>query len=134
MDFVGLKDFVQDWDAMRAALGYDKVSLAVVSFTFPGLEYATHFPNRVDKFVLDTSIPHGMPYQGMVSFKVGTANRLVQHTDAFCLTDPTCPFHRLGNSSVVKMSIDRFDRPGKRFSHRASRCCLPLRTVAQAGL
>ncbi|KAJ7679887.1 alpha/beta-hydrolase [Mycena rosella] len=103
MNFVGSKDVVQDWDAMRAALGYEKISLAVVSYgTFPGLEYATRFPNRVDKFVLDASIPHGMPYQDMVSFQVGAANRLVQRADAFCLTDPTCPFHGQGNGSVVK--------------------------------
>ncbi|KAJ7350056.1 hypothetical protein DFH08DRAFT_807377 [Mycena albidolilacea] len=63
-----------------------------VGGTFPGLEYATRFPNRVDNFVLDASI----------TWHVGAANRLVQRADAFCLADPTCPFHGQGNGSVVK--------------------------------
>jgi hypothetical protein len=31
MEHVGTIDVIQDWDSVRAALGYDKVSLAAVS-------------------------------------------------------------------------------------------------------
>ncbi|KAJ7871043.1 hypothetical protein B0H13DRAFT_2350109 [Mycena leptocephala] len=103
MEHVGTIEVIQDWDSVRAALGYDKVSLAAVSYgTFVGLAYVGRFPERVDRFVLDAAIPHGMPFQDMVTDQAAAANRLLLRADAFCLTDPTCPFHGQGNGSVVK--------------------------------
>ncbi|KAJ7908981.1 hypothetical protein B0H13DRAFT_2494561 [Mycena leptocephala] len=72
------------------------------SGTFVGMAYAARYPHRVDRFVLDAVIPHGIPFQPMVTFQIAAANRLVQRADAFCLTDPTCPFYGQGNGSVVK--------------------------------
>ncbi|KAJ6628081.1 alpha/beta-hydrolase [Mycena sp. CBHHK59/15] len=103
MQHVGTIEVIQDWDSVRAALGYEKVSFAGVSYgTFVGMAYAAQFPQRVDRFVLDAAIPHGMPFQYMVTDQIAAANRLVLRADAFCLTDPTCPFHGQGNGSVVK--------------------------------
>ncbi|KAJ7924150.1 hypothetical protein B0H13DRAFT_1602008 [Mycena leptocephala] len=103
MEHLGAVELIQDWDSMRAALGYEKVSFGGVSYgTFVGMAYAARYPERVDRFVLDAAIPHGMPYKDMVTSQVAAANRLVQRSDAFCLTDPTCPFYGQGNGSVVK--------------------------------
>ncbi|KAJ7663268.1 hypothetical protein DFH06DRAFT_1042439 [Mycena polygramma] len=103
MEHVGTVEVIQDWDAVRAALGYEKVSFAGPSYgTFVSLSYATRYPDRVGQFVLDAAIPHGMPFQDMVTFQVGAADRLVQRADVFCLTDPACPFYGQGNGSVVK--------------------------------
>ncbi|KAJ7602925.1 hypothetical protein B0H17DRAFT_1222657 [Mycena rosella] len=106
MEHIGTVENIQDWDSVRAALGYEKVSFAGVSYgTFVGMAYAGRFPDRVDRFVLDATIPHGMPFQDMVTDQVAAANRLLLRADAFCLTDPTCPFHGQGNGSVVKVSF-----------------------------
>ncbi|KAJ7734092.1 hypothetical protein B0H16DRAFT_1467721 [Mycena metata] len=78
---IGTNEVIQDWDSLRAALGYEK---------------------RVERFVLDAVIPHGMPFQEMVTDRIAVANRLVLRADTFCLNDPTCPFHGQGNGSVVK--------------------------------
>ncbi|KAJ6471805.1 hypothetical protein C8R47DRAFT_987998, partial [Mycena vitilis] len=95
---------IQDWDTVRAALGYEKVRFAGVSSgTFVGLAYAVRYPHRVNQFVLDAAIPHGMPAQGVVTFQVAAANRLVQRADVFCLADPACPFYGKGKSSVVEV-------------------------------
>ncbi|KAJ7708636.1 hypothetical protein B0H16DRAFT_1703975 [Mycena metata] len=103
MKHVGTVELIQDWDSLRAALGYEKVSFAGVSYgTFAGMAYAARFPERVDRFVLDAAIPHGMPFQDMVTDQIAAANRLVLRADAFCLTDTKCPFHGQGNGSVVK--------------------------------
>ncbi|KAJ7721431.1 hypothetical protein DFH07DRAFT_907013 [Mycena maculata] len=103
MEHIGTIENIQDWDSVRAALGYDKVSLAAVSYgTFVGMEYAARFPERVENFVLDAAIPHGLPFQPMVTDQVAAINRLLLRADAFCLTDPTCPFYGQGNGSVVK--------------------------------
>ncbi|KAJ7263633.1 hypothetical protein B0H12DRAFT_1012205 [Mycena haematopus] len=106
MQHVGTTEVIQDWDSMRAALGYEKVSFAGVSYgTFVGMAYAARYPHRVNRFVIDAVIPHGMPLQDMVTFQVGAVNRLVQRADAFCHTDPTCPFYGQGNGSVVKAPL-----------------------------
>ncbi|KAJ7105903.1 alpha/beta-hydrolase [Mycena epipterygia] len=103
MQHLGTIELIQDWDSVRAALGYETVNFAGVSYgTFVGMAYAGRFPDRVDRFVLDAAIPHGMPFQDMITDQVAAANRLVLRADAFCLTDPTCPFHGQGNGSVVK--------------------------------
>ncbi|KAJ6594910.1 hypothetical protein B0H19DRAFT_1009913 [Mycena capillaripes] len=103
MEHVGTIEVIQDWDSVRAALGYEKVSFAGVSYgTFVGMAYAARYPERVNQFVMDAAIPHGMPDQDMVTAQVAAANRLVQRADAFCLNDPTCPFRGQGNGSVVK--------------------------------
>ncbi|KAF8212623.1 hypothetical protein K438DRAFT_1434799, partial [Mycena galopus ATCC 62051] len=103
MQHVGTTEVIQDWDTMRAALGYETVSFAGVSYgTFVGMAYAAKYPHRVDQFVIDAVIPHGMPLQDMVTFQVAAVNRLVQRADAFCHTDPTCPFYGQGNGSVVQ--------------------------------
>ncbi|KAJ6455910.1 hypothetical protein C8R47DRAFT_996593 [Mycena vitilis] len=103
MQHVGTIEVIQDWDTVRAALGYEKVSFAGVSYgTFVGLAYAARYPHRVNQFVLDAAIPHGMPAQDMVTFQVAAANRLVQRADAFCLADPACPFYGKGKGSVVE--------------------------------
>ncbi|KAJ7513156.1 Alpha/Beta hydrolase protein [Mycena galericulata] len=103
MQHIGTVEVIQDWDSVRAALGYEKINFAGVSYgTFVSMEYASRFPERVDRFVLDAAIPHGMPFQNMVTDQVAAINRLLLRADAFCLTDPTCPFHGQGNGSVVK--------------------------------
>ncbi|KAJ7631580.1 hypothetical protein DFH06DRAFT_1479849 [Mycena polygramma] len=103
MEHLGTVEVIQDWDTVRAALGYEKVSFAGVSYgTYVGLAYAARYPERVNQFVLDAAIPHGMPLQDMVTFQVAAADRLVLRADAFCLTDPTCPFHGKGKGSVVE--------------------------------
>ncbi|KAJ6473302.1 Alpha/Beta hydrolase protein [Mycena vulgaris] len=103
MEHIGTIEVIQDWDSVRAALGYEKVSFVGVSYgTFVGMAYADRYPERVDRFVLDGAIPHGMPWLDMVADQVLAANRLLLRADAFCLTDPSCPFYGQGNGSVVK--------------------------------
>ncbi|KAJ7878565.1 Alpha/Beta hydrolase protein [Mycena olivaceomarginata] len=83
---VGTAEVIQDWDSIRSALGYEKVHLVGVSYgTFVGAAYAAKFPDRVGHFILDAVLPHGMPFQDMV-------------TDQ----DTACPFHGQGKGSVVK--------------------------------
>ncbi|KAJ7511143.1 hypothetical protein B0H11DRAFT_1789361 [Mycena galericulata] len=103
MQHLGTIEVIQDWDSVRAALGYEKVSFAGVSYgTFVGMEYAARFPEHVERFVLDAALPHGMSFQDMVTHQVVAINRLLLRADAFCLTDPTCPFYDQGNGSIVK--------------------------------
>ncbi|KAJ7142072.1 Alpha/Beta hydrolase protein [Mycena crocata] len=103
VEHVGTVEVIQDWDAIRAALGYEQVHLVGVSYgTFVGAAYAARFPQRVGRFILDAVLPHGMPFQDMVTDQVAAINRLLLRADAFCLNDTSCPFHGQGKGSVVK--------------------------------
>ncbi|KAJ6493455.1 hypothetical protein C8R45DRAFT_1095947 [Mycena sanguinolenta] len=103
MQHLSTADVIQDWDTIRAALGYEKVNMAAVSYgTFAGILYAAKYPEQVNRFVLDAVIPHGGPLQNLVTSQRAAANRLVQRADAFCQNDPTCPFFGQGNGSVIQ--------------------------------
>lgn len=47
----------RDWDMVRWALGYDTISIMGLSYgTYLGSAYASMFPNRTDKVVLDSAM------------------------------------------------------------------------------
>ncbi|KAJ7913856.1 hypothetical protein B0H13DRAFT_2270961 [Mycena leptocephala] len=103
MEHVGTVNVIQDMDTLRDALGYETLNFAGVSYgTFVGAAYVAQFPDRVGRFVIDAVIPHGMPFQEMIDHQMVAINRLLLRSDAFCMTDPACPFHGQGKGAVVK--------------------------------
>src|SRR5262249_25564009 len=54
-DFYGTPDQAQDLEAVRQALGYDKVALSAVSYgTELAVEYARDYPTHVERMLLDS--------------------------------------------------------------------------------
>ncbi|KAJ7022425.1 hypothetical protein C8F04DRAFT_1138157 [Mycena alexandri] len=103
MAHVSTNEIIQDMDALRGVLGYEKLHYAGISYgTFVGAAYAARFPDRVGRFVIDAVIPHGMPFQEMIDHQMTAINRLILRSDAFCMTDPECPFHGQGKGAVAK--------------------------------
>ncbi|KAF7295890.1 hypothetical protein HMN09_01132700 [Mycena chlorophos] len=99
---VGTVEVIQDYDAIRAALGYEQMHFVGVSYgTFVGAAYAAMFPTHVGRFILDAVLPHGMPFQDMITDQVAAINRLLLRADAFCIVDTTCPFHAQGKGAIV---------------------------------
>jgi pimeloyl-ACP methyl ester carboxylesterase len=59
MEFLGTREFVQDWDRVRRALGYDKIHILGTSYgTYRGMQYASTYPHHVDRLVFDAPVPH----------------------------------------------------------------------------
>jgi pimeloyl-ACP methyl ester carboxylesterase len=57
--FFGTDDVVADIDALRQALGVDRLTLDGISYgTYVGERYALAHPDRVAKLVLDSVVPH----------------------------------------------------------------------------
>ncbi|WP_188316787.1 alpha/beta fold hydrolase [Solihabitans fulvus] len=67
LDHVGMVDVARDLDALRAALGEDRISLYGLSYgTFTGQMYAENFPQHIRALALDGVIDHsqrGTAYQ-----------------------------------------------------------------------
>jgi pimeloyl-ACP methyl ester carboxylesterase len=58
--FYTTADSVADIEAVRAALGYQRIALLAVSYgTKVALDYAARYPGRVDRLVLDSAVPPG---------------------------------------------------------------------------
>ncbi|EOD05171.1 hypothetical protein EMIHUDRAFT_453703 [Emiliania huxleyi CCMP1516] len=56
-DFMGTQDLAHDLDTLRTAIGADKLSVWGISYgTEVGATYATVYPERVDKMILDGNV------------------------------------------------------------------------------
>ncbi|MGN6797393.1 MAG: alpha/beta fold hydrolase [Gaiellaceae bacterium] len=86
--FYGTDDVVADIDALRRALGVDKISLDGISYgTYVGERYALAHPDHVSKLVLDSVVPHvGLSDLGVVEFR-GTARVLRSVCGRRCVDD-----------------------------------------------
>ena len=86
--FYGTDDVVADIDALRRALGVDKISLDGISYgTYVGERYALAHPDHVSKLVLDSVVPHvGLSDLGVVEFR-GTARVLRNVCGQRCVDD-----------------------------------------------
>ncbi len=64
LPYMTTQDIARDMDSIRAALGQQKISYFAYSYgTYIGQVYATLFPGRVDRMVLDSTInPRGVWY------------------------------------------------------------------------
>ncbi|MGH8999865.1 MAG: alpha/beta fold hydrolase [Acidimicrobiia bacterium] len=66
--FITTRQTVADLDLLRALLGREKVSYVGYSGgTWIGAHYATYFPDRVDRFVLDANAEFTAPWQTVFS-------------------------------------------------------------------
>ncbi|KAH8811132.1 Alpha/Beta hydrolase protein [Xylogone sp. PMI_703] len=100
---VGTKEVVHDYEQVRKALGYEKVNFLGASYgSFRAMQYAATFPERVDRFVLDSVTPHGRSFFQQAQDDVAATNRLMQRVDAYCLNNASCPFHGKGKGSVLE--------------------------------
>lgn len=84
----GTDAFARDLDAVRAALGYEKVNLVGVSYgTRAAFVYARLFPDRVRSLVLDGVAPPEMPIGGLFARDAERAYGLLARR---CAADAGC--------------------------------------------
>jgi pimeloyl-ACP methyl ester carboxylesterase len=86
--FFGTDDVVADIDALRQALGVDKIAVDGISYgTYVGERYALAHPDHVSKLVLDSVVPHvGLTDLGVVEFRA-TARVLRSVCGRRCVED-----------------------------------------------
>ncbi|PMD32000.1 hypothetical protein L207DRAFT_441349 [Hyaloscypha variabilis F] len=103
IEHVGTREVVQDYEMIRRALGYEKISFLGASYgSFRAAQYAATYPERVDNFVLDAVVPHGRSMFDQVQDTMAATNRLMLRADAYCQNNSSCPFHNQGKGSVPK--------------------------------
>ncbi|KAF7976114.1 hypothetical protein HWV62_7549 [Athelia sp. TMB] len=103
VEFIGTAETVQDWNSLRIALGYEKMSYLGISYgTVGGALYASMYPEHVENFVLDAILPRGISNVDLATSQISAVNRLLLRADAYCLNDTSCPFHAEGKGSIPK--------------------------------
>jgi pimeloyl-ACP methyl ester carboxylesterase len=130
--FYSTADTVADLDALRAALGADKLTLNGTSYgTFVAERYAIAHPDRIDKLVLDSVVPaaslDGLEVDGMTeSARVLRAVCRAQH----CPGDPAADLAAVVRShhdgpklydTLVALSVGAPSFPGVLSALRAAR-------------
>ncbi|TKA75526.1 hypothetical protein B0A55_03525 [Friedmanniomyces simplex] len=111
LDHVGTREVVQDYDGIRAALGYGKVHFLGASYgSYRAAQYASTFPERVGHFALDAVVPHGFSIEEQVKGDILAVNRGLDRADAYCQNNATCYWHHAGRGSVQKAWLDLLAR------------------------
>lgn len=89
--FFRTADTVEDMELLRAALGVKKLTVDGVSYgTFVATRYALAYPNRVQKLVLDSVLPHADPKGEIPFYLVGlrATARVLRDACSGCGFDP----------------------------------------------
>ena len=90
---VGTVNVVKDLDAMRAALGDDKLTYLGYSYgTRIGAAYAEAYPQNVRAMILDGAVdPERRPDRGRTSARPPRSRRRSTTTPPTAPSDPDCP-------------------------------------------
>ena len=98
---VGTENVVRDMDAIRAAMGFDRISYLGYSYgTFVGALYAQTFPARTDRVVLDSVMAPDLDYRAV---RHGQAKGMQASVTAFaedCLKRTDCPLPGPADNAV----------------------------------
>jgi pimeloyl-ACP methyl ester carboxylesterase len=102
LPFVGTDSVIRDMDALRAALGDDKLSFMGFSYgTFLGTMYAEAYPERVRALLLDAPLD---PKLAGEEFIAGQALGFEEQLGEFladCAADKACPFLSGGDPAAA---------------------------------
>ncbi|MGP3920025.1 alpha/beta fold hydrolase [Nonomuraea sp. 10N515B] len=107
-DHVDSVNVARDMDALRAALGEEKLTFYGVSYgTLLGQMYAELFPNRIRALALDSNMDHSL---GVKAFLYTEALAVEDAFDQFvgwCDQEPGCALHGQDVRAVWKRLLDK---------------------------
>jgi pimeloyl-ACP methyl ester carboxylesterase len=91
MDHVDTLSVVHDIDAIRAAVGDEKLTYYGVSYgTLMGQQYAEEFPHHVRALTIDSNMDHSLGTAGFLYTEAGTAQDSFNEFVKGCGRDPRC--------------------------------------------
>ncbi|MFC8850514.1 MULTISPECIES: alpha/beta fold hydrolase [unclassified Micromonospora] len=85
---------VRDLDAVRAALGEDRLTFHGSSYgTLLGAQYADEYPHRVRAMVLESAIDHSLPMRPFLASQAAAAQDSFDEFVAWCDRSADCVLH-----------------------------------------
>jgi pimeloyl-ACP methyl ester carboxylesterase len=111
IDHVDTLSVVRDIDAIRAAVGDNKLSYYGVSYgTLMGQQYAEEFPNRVRALVLDSNMDHSLGTAGFLLTEAATVQDSFNEFVKGCRADAGCVLHDRDIRALWRSLLDRAAR------------------------
>jgi pimeloyl-ACP methyl ester carboxylesterase len=105
---VSTRDSARDLDAIRAAIGEQRISYFGFSYgTYLGARYADMFPRRVRAMVLDGAVDPARSYADTVLQQAAGFERELQGFFTDCRGDPDCGFASWGDPQRAFDSLSR---------------------------
>jgi pimeloyl-ACP methyl ester carboxylesterase len=93
-DHVDSVNVARDMDAVRAALGEDKLTYYGLSYgTLMGQMYAELFPNRIRALALDSNMDHSLGVKGFLDTESAAAEDGFDEFVKWCEADTGCALH-----------------------------------------
>ena len=90
----------RDWDMVRWALGEERISIVGLSYgTFLGSTYATLFPQRTDRLVLDSAMSQDLAWNGILESQ--KAGYRMAYNDFFAYVARNDAKFHLGNTPLA---------------------------------
>ncbi len=106
--FYGTRENVQDMDAVRRALGVDRITLFGLSYgTKQALAYALTFPDKVERLLLDSVVP----VDGPQPFGVDTLQAIPAATRSICHDGGCAAFSRDPGADLARLANALQARP-----------------------
>ncbi|GAB3256735.1 alpha/beta hydrolase [Kineosporia babensis] len=97
LEFLDNQSVVRDIDAIRAALGDEKLTFYGVSYgTLMGQQYAQLFPDRVRALLLDSNMDHSLPLRAFLVSEAKAAQDSFDEYVKWCDTSTECAVHQQG--------------------------------------
>ncbi|WP_188197036.1 alpha/beta fold hydrolase [Nonomuraea sp. SYSU D8015] len=110
-DHVHTGNVVRDLDALRAALGDDKLTYYGVSYgTLIGQLYAERFPKRVRALALDSNMDHSLGTKAFLDTESWAAQDAFNEFVAWCDRTASCALHGRDVRAVWKGLLARAER------------------------
>jgi pimeloyl-ACP methyl ester carboxylesterase len=110
-DHVDTGSVVRDLDALRAALGDDKLTYYGISYgTLIGQLYAERFPRRVRALALDSNMDHSLGTRAFLDTESWTAQDSFDEFVAWCGRTPACALHGRDVRALWKDLLARAER------------------------
>ncbi|MEQ0564855.1 alpha/beta hydrolase [Amycolatopsis sp. NEAU-NG30] len=100
----------KDLDAVRAALGEEKVSFFFYGYTGPGQAYARLFPHRVRAMAMDSPLDHSVPVVVRAAEYASTVEREFNRFVAWCNGSASCVLHGQDVAAVYDSLLRHADR------------------------
>ncbi|WP_206184905.1 alpha/beta hydrolase [Thermoactinospora rubra] len=110
-DHVDTGSVVRDLDALRAALGEDKLTYYGISYgTLIGQLYAERFPGRVRALALDSNMDHSLGTAAFLDTEAWTAQDSFNEFAAWCGRSAQCALHGQDVRAVWARLLERAER------------------------
>nr|SBO91749.1 proteinase (secreted protein) [Nonomuraea gerenzanensis] len=110
-DHVDSKDVARDLDALRAALGEEKLTYYGISYgTLIGQMYAELFPDRVRALGLDSNMDHSLGVAGFLSTEAIAVEDAFDQFVGWCEQEPSCVLHGQDVRAIWKSLLDKARR------------------------